>query len=116
VIVRGELTAADAYRLHQLHKPVVVLIRSASASASGLKRLMSCALLMRRHQYVFVLRRTLMRDKKIAHTLNRVRRMKNVFFGVIEDEDNPKNIQQRRLRLYDRLVRDARCAASELAV
>lgn len=57
-----------------------------------------------------------MRDKRIAHVLNRVRRMKNVFFGVIEDEENPKDIQRRRQRLYDRLVRDARSAAAELAV
>jgi hypothetical protein len=78
--------------------------------------MLEAARIMRRHQFIFVLRRTLMRDKRIAHILNRVRRMKNVFFGVIEDEENPKDIQRRRQRLYDRLVRDARAAAAKLAV
>ena len=116
MIVRGELQDSHIYRLHQVVESAVIILRLASVTNSGLFRLMDAARLMRRHQFVFVLRRSKMRDKQVAPVLNRVRRYKNVLFGVIEDERDSSNIQRRRVVLYATLVRSARRSVSEMAV
>ena len=107
MVIFGDFTSKHLFRLHQLVEPVQVLFRVASISKDGLLLLDKAARLYRRHSFILVMRRSYMYKEGISDLINKTRRLKNVYLGVIEDEQDHRDIQRRRNELFSRLTKEA---------
>ena len=113
--VRNELTESHVYRLHQLDRPVVVEVRTATVSEAGLNRLVEAAQLLPRHVFTLVIRSsaTCVTEERKA-ILSQLQKQPNVLIHVLDEQACKGWIIAERERQHDRLAERAAAAIAKV--